>query len=293
MFPVPKIKPMAWLEAHQTLERHPKTSALADLMGWSIDETIGKLFRFWFWVLDFAPSGDLRKFNDATLGRSVGLSGDAAKQFVESMVAACWLDRSDDVFRVHNWLKYAGRYLRDSLFKRDPARWQESLAVYGLSADCLPTNRRQSAVTVPNRTLPNLTIDKEGGLPPDADRKRFEKPLRDEMLSYGLTLTPPLPATEVDKCFDYYESNGWRVGQKPMKNWQAAMRNWHRNYESRKYEQSPNGRRYSPPVNQRNVGVCDGAGNNYGEAAKRRAAQAQAGVVRQVAQNTNAGKPAS
>lgn len=26
--------------------------------------------------------------------------------------------------------------------------------------------------------------------------------------------------------FDYYESNGWRVGKNPMKNWKAAVRSW-------------------------------------------------------------------
>lgn len=29
-----------------------------------------------------------------------------------------------------------------------------------------------------------------------------------------------------DKWFAYYESNGWRVGKNPMKNWKAAIRTW-------------------------------------------------------------------
>ncbi|WP_302227413.1 hypothetical protein [Veillonella magna] len=33
-----------------------------------------------------------------------------------------------------------------------------------------------------------------------------------------------------ERFYDYYESNGWTVGKnKPMKNWQAAIRNWNRN----------------------------------------------------------------
>lgn len=28
---------------------------------------------------------------------------------------------------------------------------------------------------------------------------------------------------------DYYESVGWMIGKKPMKNWQAAVRTWERN----------------------------------------------------------------
>lgn len=29
--------------------------------------------------------------------------------------------------------------------------------------------------------------------------------------------------------FDHFEANGWMVGRVPMKNWQAAARNWSRN----------------------------------------------------------------
>lgn len=31
---------------------------------------------------------------------------------------------------------------------------------------------------------------------------------------------------EAERFFDYYESNGWRVGKNPMKNWQSAVANW-------------------------------------------------------------------
>ena len=35
-----------------------------------------------------------------------------------------------------------------------------------------------------------------------------------------------LPVVEAEKFFNYYQSNGWMVGKNPMKNWQAAARNW-------------------------------------------------------------------
>jgi len=35
------------------------------------------------------------------------------------------------------------------------------------------------------------------------------------------------PAIEADKFFNNFQSNGWKVGGKaPMKDWQAAARNW-------------------------------------------------------------------
>ena len=40
--------------------------------------------------------------------------------------------------------------------------------------------------------------------------------------------------------YDYYESNGWRVGKNPMRSTAGAMANWKRNYDERRYEQSHN-----------------------------------------------------
>lgn len=47
---------------------------------------------------------------------------------------------------------------------------------------------------------------------------------------------------EAEKFFDYYESNGWRVGKNPMKNWRSAASNWLRNaqvYDTRGGVQKP------------------------------------------------------
>ena len=35
-----------------------------------------------------------------------------------------------------------------------------------------------------------------------------------------------LAKIEAEKFYNYYESNGWRVGKNPMKNWKAAANNW-------------------------------------------------------------------
>jgi len=154
---------MAWIEAHQQLERHPKTHALMGEMGWDLDTTVGKLMRFWWWCLDFAPNGDLRKYNDAQLGGSVGLSPAESSKFVRVMVESCWIDRGNGVFRVHDWTQYAGRYLQESKFKRMPGKWKETVEMYeiqcprtvrGLSEDCpsyQPTNQPTHQPTEPDR----------------------------------------------------------------------------------------------------------------------------------------------
>lgn len=61
--------------------------------------------------------------------------------------------------------------------------------------------------------------------------RRFVKPKLDEVKLQAAKLG--LPSGEAEKFFNYYESNGWRVGRNPMKSWTAALVNWRKNWEER------------------------------------------------------------
>jgi hypothetical protein len=58
----------------------------------------------------------------------------------------------------------------------------------------------------------------------------FQKPTVDEVRAYceerGNNIDP-------EKFIDYYNSNGWKVGKSPMKDWKATIRNWERNEKER------------------------------------------------------------
>lgn len=57
-------------------------------------------------------------------------------------------------------------------------------------------------------------------------RKRFEKPTLSEIKAYCIERSNNVNA---EQFFDYYESNGWKVGKNSMKNWKACVRTWERN----------------------------------------------------------------
>ena len=70
---------------------------------------------------------------------------------------------------------------------------------------------------------------------------RFTPPTREEAAAYvkeqGLT------RVDLDKFFDYYASNGWKVGKNSMKDWKAVLRNWNRNEKDNvKQKFTPEGR---------------------------------------------------
>lgn len=53
----------------------------------------------------------------------------------------------------------------------------------------------------------------------------FRKPSADEVKGYGLSIGYKVDA---QAFMDHYESNGWKVGKNPMRDWRAAVRNWRR-----------------------------------------------------------------
>lgn len=56
-------------------------------------------------------------------------------------------------------------------------------------------------------------------------RKTFTKPTIDEIQDYCIERNNNVNA---EQFYDYYESNGWKVGKNSMKDWKAAVRTWER-----------------------------------------------------------------
>lgn len=83
-----------------------------------------------------------------------------------------------------------------------------------------PPFEKNESQTKPNQTNTNQTkpIGKEG-----VSRKRFTPPTTEQVATYakskGYSVDP-------QRFCDFYASKGWKVGSTPMKDWQAAVRNW-------------------------------------------------------------------
>ena len=59
-----------------------------------------------------------------------------------------------------------------------------------------------------------------------AKAKRFAKPTVDDIVDY---CNERNNIVDAQKFYDYYSSNGWKVGKNPMKDWKAAVRTWEKN----------------------------------------------------------------
>ena len=95
------------------------------------------------------------------------------------------------------------------------------------------TNLRQ----ISEKSPPEIEIELEKEIDSSAKstttkRKRFEKPTLSQITQYCLERNNNVNA---EQFYDYYESNGWKVGKNSMKDWKACVRTWERN----EYKKAP------------------------------------------------------
>lgn len=94
------------------------------------------------------------------------------------------------------------------------------------------TNLRQISEKSPPEIEIEIEIEKkiekeiDSSASTTTKRKRFEKPTLSEIEQYCIERNNNINAAHF---YDYYESNGWKVGKNSMKNWQAAVRTWEKN----------------------------------------------------------------
>jgi hypothetical protein len=97
--------------------------------------------------------------------------------------------------------------------KRDKAK--KSAEIRWGYANALRTQSDGNAVKE-SKEKKSIDIEKE-------KKTRFVKPNRDDVRAYMIELE----MSDLSQRFvDYYESNGWRVGKNPMKDWRACVRTW-------------------------------------------------------------------
>ena len=111
--------------------------------------------------------------------------------------------------------------------KRDLVRYEKIRERNSLSArmrwdanacERIPNDAKNADNDNDNDNDINIVLEQKSKKP-----KRFTKPPVDDVRQYMAELN----MNDMSQRFvDYYESNGWKVGKNPMKDWKAAVRTW-------------------------------------------------------------------
>lgn len=174
---------------------------------------------YWAWVelMHESPDGKLKV--SLIEGIALGLNTDITllKQIYNSLITS-------GLFKEYDGFYWSERVLRNKV-QREEVRHQKSLAgIRGMKKRWSSKQNDNGVITEHNKGKERKGKEKTTTTtttPPAAHR--FIKPTLEEVKAYCLARNNSVDA---DKWFNYYESNGWRVGRNGMKNWKAAIHTW-------------------------------------------------------------------
>ena len=169
---------MPWIESHQKLEKHPKLLELCSKTGWNKDETIGKLHRLWWWVLDYAEDGILTRFTpEQCLSEINGKI--PPKDLLQVLIDTNFVDKD---LKIHDWWDYAGRYLTAKYRNTNPKLLQKIEKKYRATKSrtkvSLKTDNQPTNLNLPNQD--NLIISAQA----DGLLKQFTSTLQEKIKVY-------------------------------------------------------------------------------------------------------------
>ena len=156
---------MAWIESHQSLSRHRKTLKTAGRLSVDRHKLIGHLHELWWWALDnVGVDGKLTDMTPFEIGLAAQWDGDH-DEFVRALIDGGFIDDHGGCLALHDWYDYAGKLIERRLQERERSQQRRAQAKKEAKQDAKPTkgqpadDHRSTVGTVPNRTVPNSTID--------------------------------------------------------------------------------------------------------------------------------------
>lgn len=101
----------------------------------------------------------------------------------------------------------------------------------GIPCDNHVTTNGNQVVNPVKYSIDKISIDKDIEKEEKPKRERFVKPTLEEVKTY---ISDNKYNVNADNWYNYYESNGWKVGKNNMKNWKACIAQWNsRNKENK------------------------------------------------------------
>ena len=100
-----------WIPIEQSLLRHPKTKKLKRLLKCSQHEAIGYLVYLWHWVSDYAPDGDISKYDTDTISDGCEWDGEP-EEFFNALAQSGFIVEENGKTLINDWKEYAGKFLK-------------------------------------------------------------------------------------------------------------------------------------------------------------------------------------
>ena len=101
-----------------------------------------------------------------------------------------------------------------------------------MDTDGIPNGYQMDTIGIPSIGKDSIGKDSIGNNTAEPKTKRFQKPTVEDIRAY--CIEKGINNVDPEHFCDYYESNGWKVGRNPIKDWRATVRNWSKNGQTNK-----------------------------------------------------------
>jgi hypothetical protein len=204
-----------WIKMRTDLATDPAVADMASSLGVEEDMIVGKLHRFWSWLSAHFAEARLKPdsaSSRAWIDKYVALQG-----FTEALLAVGWMTIDDGYLSIPRY----DRHMSENA-KRRALRSEQQRSRRGSKSEAVLKPR----IGVKQASREEKRREENKGNNPLPPSSRFVPPTLEEVTAYcaerGNRVDPV-------QFLNYYDSNGWRVGRNPMKNWRATVCTWERN----------------------------------------------------------------
>lgn len=107
-----------WIKLYAAVFTHPKTRRLAKRLDVSPAAAVGHLASLWAFTAEFAPDGNLSRFDQEEVELGAGWDGTDGR-FIKAAIASGYLDKNgSDSLSIHDWSDYGGKLVERKAAER-------------------------------------------------------------------------------------------------------------------------------------------------------------------------------
>ncbi len=235
-----------WIKIDIATPDKPEIDKMATILKLDHDSVLGKCVRVWIWADLQSVDGNALSVTESFLDRLTYCPG-----FASSLRQVGWLSGKDGHLMIPNFDRHNGQTAKNRALtgkrvqkSRNAASVTKSLPEKRREEKSISNTETQGNDAVASSVPQSVVVNAVNAAPVKAHQRPrpvFVKPTVSDVIAYVLEIKATVDA----KTFcDYYESNGWRVGRNPMKDWKATVRQWqNRNQQGSLYgnERAPVG----------------------------------------------------
>ncbi len=217
-----------WIKIDIATPDKPEIDKMATILKLDHDSVLGKCVRVWIWADLQSVDGNALSVTETFLDRLTYCSG-----FASALRQVGWLCGKDGHLMIPNFDRHNGQTAKNRALtgkrvqkSRNAASVTKSLPEKRREEKSISNTETQGKDEVSSSVRQSVVVNAVNAAQVKAHQRPrpvFVKPTVNNVIAYVLEIKATVDA----KTFcDYYESNGWRVGRNPMKDWKATVRQW-------------------------------------------------------------------